>query len=187
MAWTIDPAHTTVGFAVRHLGLTTVRGKFTRSSGQIDMDPTNPASATGEVVIEAASIDTGDRDRDAHLRSADFFDVERYPNITFKLKRVKGGGERFKVIGDLTMKDVTREIELDAEYAGEIVDPYGRRKVGGSLTGTINRSDWGLTWNAPLEAGGWLVSDAIKIEVEGQLIEAPAVVQKEETLESSKR
>ncbi|HEV1997263.1 MAG TPA: YceI family protein [Candidatus Dormibacteraeota bacterium] len=185
MTWTIDQAHTNLGFSVRHMGLSTVRGKFTRFSGTIDLDPIDLNRATGEVEIEAASIETGQADRDTHLKSADFFDVDKFPKITFKAKRVSGSGDSLKVTGDLTIKDVTREVEFDYEHAGEGQDPYGNRKVGGALTGSINRGDFGLTWNVALEAGGLLVSDKIKIEVEGQLAESREAIEREVPAEAA--
>lgn len=173
MAWEIDPAHTTVGFSARHMGLSTVRGRFTEFDGSIEVDPGDITSATGRVEVDLASVETGNRDRDAHLRSADFFDVERFPKMVFVPRSVTpSGDDTFKVVGDLTIKDITREIQLRYEHAGEGVDPYGNRKIGGTLTGTIRRSDWGLTWNVALEAGGWLVSDKIKLEIDGQLAES---------------
>ncbi|HWL64446.1 MAG TPA: YceI family protein [Actinomycetota bacterium] len=173
MAWQLDPAHTQVGFTARHMGLSKVRGRFTNFDGTIDLDPANPTSARGRVAIDLASIETGNADRDAHLRSPDFFDVDNHPKMVFDVKSLApAGDDHYKVVGDLTIKGTTNQIELDLEYTGEGTDPYGNRKVGGSLSGTINRSDWGLTWNVALETGGWLVSDKIKIEIEGQLAEA---------------
>ena len=179
MTWTIDSAHTNVGFSVRHMGLSTVRGKFTRFSGEINLDPSDLTRASGTVEIDAASIDTGQADRDNHLRGADFFDVATYPKITFKATQVTGRRGDFAVTGDLTIKDVTREVTFEAEYAGEGQDPFGNHKVGGAVTGTIDRKDFGLTWNVALEAGGLLVGDKIKIEVEGQLVEQKAAVAQE--------
>ena len=179
MAWKLDPAHTTIGFSVRHMGLSKVRGRFTSFSGSIDVDPSDLTTARGEVEIDTVSIDTGNADRDAHLRGPDFFDVESHPKMTFVAKSVTRGKaeDAYRVVGDLTIKGVTKEVELELEYAGEGVDPYGNRRVGGSLSGTIKRSDWGLTWNVALETGGWLVSDNIKIEIEGQLAESADAVQ----------
>jgi polyisoprenoid-binding protein YceI len=185
MSWTIDNAHTNVGFAIKHLGLSTVRGRFTRFEGQVEVDPADLTRATGAVEIDAASIDTGQPDRDTHLRSADFFEVEKYPTITFKLKSVSGQGEDLKITGDLTIRDVTREIVLDAEFAGEGTDPYGNRKIGGSLSGTISRGDFGLKWNVPAQAaGGLLVGDKVKLEIEGQLAESKAAVAEAAAAES---
>jgi polyisoprenoid-binding protein YceI len=185
MSWTIDQAHTNVGFAIKHLGLSTVRGHFASFEGQIDIDPADLTRATGTVEIDVASIDTGQPDRDVHLRSADFFEVEKYPKLSFTVKRVTGGGETWKVVGDLTIRDVTREVELDAEFAGEGVDPYGNRKIGGSLTGSISRGDFGLKWNVPAQAaGGLLVGDRVKLEIEGQLAESKEAVAEEVAAES---
>ncbi len=184
MAWTIDPAHTTVGFSARHMGLSTVRGRFTKFGGDVELDPANLTRTKGRAEIETASIDTGNADRDAHLRSADFFDAERFPKIVFEVRQIESAGQdRYRVTGDLTIRDVTRPVELEYEHAGEGKDPYGNRKLGGTLRGSINRSDWGLTWNVALEAGGFLVSDRINIEVEGQLAETAEAVREEVAME----
>jgi polyisoprenoid-binding protein YceI len=160
------------------MGLSTVRGRFTQFGGSIDLDPADIGSAKGRIEIDTASIDTGNEQRDAHLRSPDFFDVERYPKMTFEVKSIEPKrDDHYRVVGDLTIKDVTREVELDYEHAGEGKDPYGNRRLGGSLSTTIKRSDWGLSWNVALEAGGWLVSDKIKIEVDGQLTESAEAVE----------
>jgi polyisoprenoid-binding protein YceI len=184
MAWTIDTAHTTVGFNARHMGLAKVRGQFTRFDGSIEGDPATIESAKGRFEVDLASVDTGNPDRDAHLRSADFFDVERFPTMTFVSKSVSRDGDTYKVLGDLTIKGITKEVELGYEHGGEGVDPYGNRKIGGSLTGTIKRSDWGLTWNVALETGGWLVSDKISLEIDLQVAESKDVVELEAKAES---
>lgn len=172
MAWVIDSAHTTIGFSARHMGLSTVRGRFTRFEGAIDYDPEDVLSSKARLEIDVASIDTGQEQRDQHLRSSDFFEVETFPKMVFVSKRIKPQGEdTYTVIGGLTIKDVTREVELTYEHAGEGIDPYGNRRVGGTLTGSISRSDWGLKWNVALETGGWLVSDKIKLEIEVQATE----------------
>jgi polyisoprenoid-binding protein YceI len=121
------------------------------------------------VTIQAASVTTNSEQRDGHLKAADFLDVEKYPEIVFKLKSIAPDGDNFKVTGDLTIKDVTKEITLDYEHSGSVVDPFGNTKVGGTLTGTISRSDWGLTWNVPLGGGGFLVSEKVKLEIDGEL------------------
>ena len=176
MAWTIDPVHTTVGFSARHMGLSRVRGRFTEFSGSIDVDPSDLTRTRGRAEIGTASVDTGNAERDAHLRGPDFFDADRYPTMAFEVKSIRAtGGSDYRVIGDLTIRDTTREVELEYEHSGEGTDPWGNRKIGGTLTGEINRKDWGLTWNVALEAGGLLVSDRIRIEVEGQLAETAAV------------
>ena len=185
MAWNIDPAHTTVGFTARHMGLSKVRGQFTEFRGEVDGDPKDIGTARGRFEIDLASVDTGNPDRDAHLRSADFFDVERYPKMTFVSKSVTPDGEgTYKVLGDLTIKDVTNEVELVYEHGGSDTDPYGNRKVGGTLTGTIKRSDWGLTWNVPLDSGGWLVSEKIGLEVDFQVAENKQAVEEEAQAEA---
>jgi polyisoprenoid-binding protein YceI len=171
LTWTIDPAHTIVGFSARHMALSTVRGNFTRFDGSIELDPNDPASARGRIEIDLASVDTGNEQRDGHLVSPDFFDVEHHPTMVFELESVSPtGNDTYEVVGDLTIKGITRAVRLSYEHAGEGTDPFGNHKLGGSLTGVIKRSDWDLVWNVPLEGGGWLVSDKIKIEVDGQLV-----------------
>jgi len=184
MAWNIDPAHSSVGFRARHLGLSKVRGLFTSFSGEVDGDPSDLSTAAGRFEIEMASVDTASPDRDAHLKSADFFDVEKYPKMTFVSKSVTKSGGDYKVSGDLTIKDVTREVTLDLEPGGEQTDPYGNRKVGGTLTGTINRTDWGLSWNVPLDSGGWLVSEKIALEIDLQVAESQEPIQEEAAAEA---
>ncbi len=185
MAWSIDPAHTTVGFSARHMGLSKVRGKFTQFRGEVEGNPQDIGSARGRFEVDLASVDTGNPDRDAHLRSADFFDVERYPQMTFVSRSVAPEGNGvFKVVGDLTIKDVTNEIELTYEHGGSGTDPYGNRKIGGTLTGTVKRSDWGLNWNVPLDSGGWLVSDKIGLEIELQVAESTEAAAEEAQAEA---
>jgi polyisoprenoid-binding protein YceI len=161
------------------MGLSTVRGRFTSFTGSIQLDPADLTSARGAVEVDMGSIDTGDEKRDEHLRSADFFDVERFPKMTFTVGSVtrQGSADTYRAAGNLTIKDVTRPVEFELDYAGEGKDPYGNRRVGGSMTTTIKRSDWGLTWNVALETGGWLVSDKIKIEIDGQLTESEEAVE----------
>lgn len=178
MSWTIDPAHTTFGFSARYMGLSTVRGRFGTFMGEVDIDPGDLTRSRGRIEIDMASVDTGDETRDQHLRSADFFDVENHPTMVFESKAVtQKGGNVYRVVGDLTIRGVTREVEVEVEFAGEGVDPYGNRRLAGSLTGTIQRSEWGLKWNVALEAGGLLVSDKVKIEVDGQLVESKAAAE----------
>ncbi len=173
MAWVIDPSHTTVGFRARHMGLATVRGQFTEFSGTVEGNPNDLTTAKARFEVDTASIDTGDEQRDGHMRSPDFFDVENYPKLVFETKSITAqGGDGYKVVGDLTIKNVTRELELEYEHAGEGTDPFGNRKLGGNLSGTIKRSEWGLTWNVPLDSGGWLVSDNVKLEIDVQVAES---------------
>src|SRR3984893_9982999 len=155
MPWSLDPHHTSVAFSAKHLGVATVRGSFGQVAADLELnDPNDPTTGSGTVTVNTASITTGQEQRDGHLKSADFLDVEKYPEIVFKLKSIKPDGDNFKVTGDLTIRGVTKEITLDYEHGGSVVDPYGNNRVGGTLTGTINRSDWGLVWNVPLGAGG---------------------------------
>jgi polyisoprenoid-binding protein YceI len=186
MKWIIDPAHSTIGFSAKHLGLTTVRGRFTRFTGEIDVDDAaQPTSARGRVEIEAASIDTGNADRDAHLRSPDFLDVERYPAIVVESKAVAPtAAGHYQVTCDVTIKDVTRPVTFDYEHFGVVNDPFGNTKAGGRLAGTISRSDWGLTWNVPLSGGGLLVSEKVQIEVEGQIARDAKAIEEEVEAES---
>lgn len=178
MSWTLDTAHTTVSFSVRHMGLSKVRGQFTRFGGEVSGDPADVASARGRIEIEMASIDTGNPDRDAHLRSAELFDVDRFPTMVFEATSMTSAGDgRYVIAGDLTIKGVTRPVELEYEHGGEGVDPFGNHKVGGTLTTTIKRSDWGLKWNLPLDGGGWLVSDNVAIEIDVQLVQSRAAVE----------
>ncbi|MFQ3567255.1 MAG: YceI family protein [Aggregatilineales bacterium] len=171
--WLIDPAHSQVSFSARHMMVTTVRGSFKSLSGTIEFDPANPAAAQVDVTIEAASIDTGVADRDNHLRSPDFLDTASFPTITFKSTRVEPqGSDRARIYGDLTIRGVTREVVIEAELLGQGKDPFtGSTKAGFAGRTTINREDWGLTWNIALEAGGVLVSKEIKIELDVQAVE----------------
>jgi len=171
MTWTLDPHHTSVAFSAKHMGVSTVRGRFDQVEANLELDnPDDPTTGRGTVTVQAASITTGSEMRDGHLKSADFLDVEKFPTIVFTLKSIKEtGNENFKAIGDLTIKGVTKEVALDYEHNGLATDPYGNDHVGGSLTGTINRTDWGLSWNVPLGGGGWLVGEKVKLEIDGEL------------------
>jgi polyisoprenoid-binding protein YceI len=171
--WTIDPAHSSVEFAVRHLMITTVRGRFTDVKGTVTADEVDPSKSTVEVVIDAASIDTREPQRDAHLRSADFFDVEKFPTLTFRSTGVgRGDAESFTLAGDLTIHGVTRPVVLDVQSEGRIKDAWGGIRSGFTATTKIKRSDFGLTWNQLLEAGGVTVSDEVKISLDVQLVSA---------------
>jgi polyisoprenoid-binding protein YceI len=170
--WTLDPTHTEVGFVARHLIAAKVRGRFASLDGQIVVGET-PAESSVTVTIDAASIDTGVADRDSHLRSQDFLDTDTYPTITVTSRAVEDlGGGRFRMEADLTMRGVTKPVVLDFAYGGEINDPWGNAKAIFSAEATLNREDWGLTWNAPLEAGGLLVGKEIKLEIEAQAVKA---------------
>ena len=184
MEWQIDPAHTSVGFIARHMGLSKVRGQFTSFRGEIEGDPTDITSAKARLEIDLASVDTGNADRDAHLKSADFFDVEKHPTMTFVSKNVTKDGDDYKVEGDLTIKGVTKPVTLNYEHGGDLQDPFGNRKVGGTLSGTIKRTDWGLSWNVPLDSGGWLVSEKIQLEIDLQVAESKEAAEEEAKAEA---
>ena len=184
MAWTIDTAHTSVSFKARHMGLSKVRGQFTSFRGEIDGDPTDVTTAKARFEVDLASVESGSPDRDTHLKSADFFDVENHPTMVFQSTSMVPDGDDYKVVGDLTIKGISREVELGYEHGGEATDPYGNRKIGGTLSGTIKRSDWDLTWNVPLDTGGWLVSDNVTIEIDLQVAESQEAVEQEEAAES---
>ena len=177
--WNIDPAHTGVEFAVKHMMFTTVRGRFKQLTGTIEVDEANPDRSRVQVEIDAGSLDTGVADRDAHLRSADFLDVANHPKMTFRSKRVEGAmkkeGDRFTVTGDLTIRGTTIEVKLDCQYEGTGTDPWGGTRSGVRATTTIDRRDWGLKWNQALETGGILVANEVRIELEVQAVKAVPV------------
>ncbi len=169
--WRVDPAHTNAEFAVKHMMITTVRGRFTGVDGTVTQDDTNPANSRIEVSIKAGSIDTRVPERDAHLRSPDFLDVETYPEITFRSTKVERvGDERMRVAGDLTIHGVTRPIMLDVQEEGHGKDPWGGERAGFSASTTIDRREYGLHWNQALEHGGWLVGHDVKITLDVELI-----------------
>jgi polyisoprenoid-binding protein YceI len=170
--WQIDAAHSLVEFSVRHMMVSTAKGRFADFAGSIVFDPQNLSASSVNVEIQANSVTTADPKRDEHLRSADFFDAETFPTLSFKSTRVEPiNDERVKIIGDLTIKDVTREVAFEAELNGQGVNPWGKQVVGFSAHTALNRKDYGLNWNVALEAGGVLVSDTIKVSLE---IEATA-------------
>jgi polyisoprenoid-binding protein YceI len=175
--WNIDEAPTSVGFTARHLMITKVRGRFTSVSGSVTIAEDRLASST-EVTIDLASVDTGDSGRDAHLRGADFFDVDSDPTMIFRSTEVRADGGNFVLLGDLTIKGVTRPVELEVEFDGVGPDPWGGTRAGFSAEGQINRKDWGLEWNVALESGGVLVSDKVKLHLDVELVraEVPASV-----------
>jgi len=165
--YTIDPTHSRIGFVARHAMVTKVRGSFNEFEGSGYFDAEDPQRSNATLTIKAASIDTRNADRDAHLRSNDFFDMDEHPEITFRSTAVEPvGDDTFRVTGDLTMKGVTRPVTFDAEYTGTAVDPYGNTRIGFEGKTTVNRKDWGITWNAALEAGGVLVSEKVTLELE---------------------
>lgn len=167
MAWEIDPMHSQAAFLVKHMMFTTVRGQFKVLRGSVNIDLENLNNSFVDAEVDAASLDTSDANRDGHLRSADFFDVETYPTLHFKSTKVEHvSGSDYKVTGDLTMHGVTKEVVFDAEYAELGNDPYGFYRAGVSAKAKINRKDWGLTWNQALEKGGVLVAEDVRIEIE---------------------
>lgn len=175
MSWQIDPAHSQIDFSARHMMISTVRGRFENFTGRVEFDEADPSHSLVDVQIEAASVNTRVAQRDDHLRSPDFLDAEKYPHLTFKSKHIKmTGPKRGRLIGDLTIRDVTREVALDVEYLGQMATPWGTTSAGFNGSTTINRKDWGLTWNQVLEAGALLVSEDINIRIELELIKQPA-------------
>jgi polyisoprenoid-binding protein YceI len=172
--WKIDSAHTHAEFAVRHLMISTVKGRFADVQGVVRTDEADPAKSRVEIAIAVASIDTREPQRDAHLRSADFFDADNFPQITFRSTRIEGQGDAFKLIGDLTIRGTTREVVLDVTSEGRVTDPWGGERSGFSATTRIKRSDFGLTWNQLLEAGGVAVGDDVKISIDVELVKQAA-------------
>lgn len=171
--FTIDPAHTRLGFVARHAMVTKVRGNFDEIEGTASGDGQNPESAKINVVAKAASLNTGNAGRDEHVRGADFLDAETYPNVTFNSTEVKVVDEdTLRVTGDLTIKDVTKPVTIDFDFQGQAVDPFGNTRIGFEGKTKISRKEWGLTWNAALETGGVLVSDEITLEIEVSAIKA---------------
>ena len=172
--WAIDPAHTLVQFSAKHMMITTVKGGFSEVTGSIVASEDSPDRSTVEVEIGAASIDTRVGQRDDHLRSADFLEVERFPKITFRSRRVEGAharpGDEFKLVGDLTIKDTTMEVVLDCVFEGRGKDPWGKERAGFAVEGEIDRRDWGLKWNQAIETGGVLVANKVRIEAEVQFV-----------------
>ncbi|MFG2870071.1 YceI family protein [Streptomyces sp. NPDC048338] len=162
--YTIDPAHSSIGFTVRHAMVTNVRGSFGEHEGTLSLDGSNPGASAASIDVTIASIDTGIADRDGHLKSGDFFDAEQFPLMSFRsTEAAQLGGDKYRVTGDLTIKDVTRPLSIDLEFNGTATDVYGNERVGFEGSAEILRSDWGLTWNAALETGGVMVSDKVKL------------------------
>ncbi|GHH51858.1 YceI family protein [Streptomyces candidus] len=173
--YTVDPSHSSIGFTVRHAMVTNVRGTFAEHEGTLRLNGSNPADSEARITVRIASIDTGVADRDNHLRSADFFDAEAFPEMTFRSTRAEQlGGDDYRISGDLTIKDVTRPLSIDLEFNGTATDVYGNERVGFEGSATILRSDWGLTWNAALETGGVMVSDKVKLNFDISAIKKAA-------------
>ncbi|OLC56646.1 MAG: hypothetical protein AUH85_05670 [Chloroflexi bacterium 13_1_40CM_4_68_4] len=177
MKWEIDPVHSTIGFSAKHLMVSTVRGRFGGVRGEIDLDPEAPEKATAEIVIDAASVETGMPMRDNHLRSADFFEADRFPHLTYRVTKVhRLGSDRFRVEGDLTIRDVTRPVTLEAALSDLFVDTRRGTRIAISASGSIDRTDFGLRWNQTLETGGVVVSDRVKLELEITAVQLAAAV-----------
>jgi polyisoprenoid-binding protein YceI len=170
--WQIDPGHTELAFIGRHFMLTKVRGRFTGLSGVIEVAE-RPGDSTAEVTIDMASVESGNEARDEHLRSADFFDVTNHPTATFSVRASDWHGTRGVLAGELTLRGVTRPVALQAEYLGYAADPWGGHRAVFTAAGTIDREDWGLTWNLPLDGGGLVVSNKIRIEIELEAVLQP--------------
>ncbi|MER6344360.1 YceI family protein [Streptomyces sp. NPDC001595] len=162
--YTLDPAHTTIGFTARHAMVTNVKGKFLDFSGSLHLDGSEPARSSASIDVKMDSIDTGNADRDGHLKSADFFTTDQFPTMTFRSTKAESlGGDDYRITGDLSILGVTKPITIDLEFNGLAKDPFGNERVGFEGRATILRSEFGLTWNAALETGGFLISDKIKL------------------------
>ena len=173
--WQIDSAHSGIHFSVRHLVIAKVRGQFSRWTGALTVPDGDFAQATVDVTIDATSVETGVADRDTHLKSADFFDVEKFPELTFRSRRIEPkGGDRFALIGDLTIRGISREVVLDVESAGQTKDPWGNVRAGFEGKTAVDRKEFGLTWNQVLEAGGVMVCDKVEIEIEVEAVRQDA-------------
>ena len=174
--WNIDASHSTIEFSARHMMITTVKGRIGNVTGTITVNEAQPELSSTAVVLDLASLDTRSEDRDKHLQSADFLDVEKFPTITFRSREISGAnaaeGSSFTVTGDLTIRDVTREVVLDVTYEGRGRDPWGGERVSFSASTKIDRRDFGLTWNQTLETGGLLVSNDIRISMDLQAVRA---------------
>lgn len=164
--YTIDPSHSRLGFVARHAMVTKVRGAFRDFEGTLHIDAEDPTRSKAKVTIQVASIDTGNPDRDAHLRSNDFFAMDDHPTITFESTAVEKSGDTYRLSGDLTIRGVTRPVSIDLDFTGVVHDPWGNLRLGFEGSVTINRRDWGLSWNAALDAGGVLISEKVTLELD---------------------
>ena len=173
--WNIDPSHSAIAFSVRHLVVSKTRGRFLKWSGQIRFDPDEPAASSVDVTIDPASLDTAEPQRDAHLRSADFFDVEKFPTASFRSTKVEGlAGDRYRITGNLTLHGVTKAVVLDATYEGSGKDPWGGERAGFVASTSIDRRDFGLEWNKALETGGLLVGEKVELTLEVEAVKQAA-------------
>ena len=167
--WAIDPTHSSVGFKVKHMMFTNVKGNFEKYEATIISDEDDFTNASIEFSADINSINTNNADRDTHLKSGDFFDAENHPKLTFKASSFTKSGDDYEIAGDLSMRGVTKFVKFPAEFSGLMTDPWGNTKAGLNISGKINRKDWGLNWNSALETGGVLVSEEVKLEIELQL------------------
>ncbi len=170
--WTIDPTHSEIGFKVKHMMFTNVSGKFKTYEATINTEDDNFENASIEFSADIDSIDTNNADRDNHLKSADFFDAENHPKLTFKATSFTKSGDDYELTGDLSLRGVTKSVKLQTEFSGLMTDPWGNTKAGLNISGKINRKDWGLNWNSALEAGGVLVGEDVRLNIELQLIKS---------------
>ena len=168
--WEIDKSHTEVGFTATHMVITKVNGKFNDFTGEINFDPENPASSKIKGVVQVASVDTDNEKRDQHLRTSEFFDAENHPELVFESKKISKTADGYVAVGDLTMRGVTKEVELPFTVVGPINDPWGNTRVGIEGRAAINRMDWGISWNNVMDSGGLVVSEDIVIRLDAQLI-----------------
>ncbi len=174
MSWKIDSAHSQITFSVRHMMISNVHGRFEDFSGTVDFDEQNPANSKVNVEIEAASINTREQQRDGHLKSGDFLNVEQYPKLYFKSTKIDIQDANHAIItGDLTIRDITKPVQLEVEYAGQSKSPWGTTSAGFSASTKLNRKDWNLTWNVALETGGMLVGDTINVSIELEIVKQP--------------
>jgi polyisoprenoid-binding protein YceI len=177
MSWVIEPSHSVLEFSARHLGISTVKGSFGSFTGTLEFNEADPTRSRGAVEVQVASLNTRDEKRDAHLRSADFFDAENHPKAVFNSTAIRPNGEnRYRVTGDLTIRGTTRPVEVDVELTEQMTDPWGNTRIGISVNGSINRTDFGLNWNQVLEAGRLLVGEKVKISADAELVMQQASV-----------
>jgi polyisoprenoid-binding protein YceI len=174
--WDIDVGHSAIHFWVRHLVISKVHGRFAKWAGTIELDPQDLTRSSVDVKIDASSIDTQVADRDTHLRSPDFLDVAKYPELAFRSKRIERAGAGYRVIGDLTLRGVTREVALEAEFGGTAKDPWGNERAAFAAKTSLDRREYGLTWNAALEAGGVLVGEKVEISIELEAVKKAAAI-----------
>ena len=185
MTWNTDSQHTNFEFAVRHMVVSTVRGHFAEFAIEADIDETDLTRSTGKVAVKTGSVSTREAQRDTHLSSPDFFDAEKYPEMTYVVTKITGAGADYTITGDLTIKDVTRPVVLAAEITGPVADPWGNTRLGLSATGKLNRKDFGLTWNVVTEAGGLLVGDEVKLNIDAEFVKAQAPAEAEGAVASA--